>query len=84
MLVQARCDEAPDLVQDHRDRQEQRDRHRQLQWCQERRRHVGGDHCRAYRQVLAQWCGDECVDLLGEGKQPGENGEDRCHADQQS
>ncbi len=71
MLVQARCDEAPDLMQDHRDRQEQRDHHGQLQWRQERRRHVGGDHRRAHRQVLAQRRGDEGVDLLGEGEQPG-------------
>ena len=84
MLVQAGGDEAPDLVQDHRDRQEQRDHHGQLQWRQERRRHVGGDHRRAGRQVMAQWRGDEGVDLLGKGEQPGKDHEDRRHATQQA
>ncbi|MNS23913.1 hypothetical protein D3C72_557420 [compost metagenome] len=84
MLVQAGGDETPDLVQDHRNGQEQRDHHRQLQWRQERRRHVGGNHRRAGGQVRTQRRRDEGVDLLGKGKQAGEDDENRRYAAQQS
>ncbi len=72
MLVQPRRDKAPDLMQDDRDGQKQRDHQRQLERREERRGHPGGDHRRAFRQVGAQRRGDQRVDVLGEIEQPGE------------
>ncbi|MCY1424273.1 hypothetical protein D9M71_400100 [compost metagenome] len=84
VLVQAGGDEAPDLVQDHRHGEEQRHHHGQLERGEEGRGHVGGDHGRAFRQVLAQGRRDQGVDLLREVEQAGEDQEDRRYAAQQA
>ncbi|MCY1435575.1 hypothetical protein D9M71_516740 [compost metagenome] len=84
MAVQPGRDEAPYLLEDERDRQEQRDDHGQLERGEERRGHVGGDHRRIGRQVLAQRRGDQGVDLLGEGEQPGKDQENDGNAAQQT
>ena len=84
MAIQPWRDKTPDLLKDERDGQEQRDDHGQLERREERRGHIGGDHRCIGRQVLAQWRGNQCVDLLGEGEQPGKDQENDGNAAQQA
>ncbi|MCY1186691.1 hypothetical protein D9M73_275860 [compost metagenome] len=84
MAVQPWRDKPPDLLKDERDGQEQRDDHGQLERREERRGHIGGDHRCVGRQVLAQRRGNQCVDLLGEGEQPGKDQENDGNAAQQT
>ena len=71
-------------MQDHRDRNKQRNHHGQLERGEERRSHVSGDHRGTHGQIFTQWCGNQGVDLLREGEQPGEDQENCRDAAQQT